>query len=38
MFDFYKNSLKDVIDNNIHNRLPSKNNFLQLLKLNTLVL
>lgn len=30
MFDFYKNSLKDIIDSNINDKIPGKNNFLQL--------
>lgn len=28
IFNFYKNNIKDVIDNNINNKLSSKNNFL----------
>lgn len=29
MFDSYKNSLKDVIDSNINDEIPSKNNSLK---------
>lgn len=32
IFDLYKDSLKDVIDSNIDDRIPDKNNSLQLLK------
>lgn len=36
VFDTYRNSLKDIIDNNIDNSIPGRNNFLWLLKLNAL--
>lgn len=34
MLDLYKNNLEDIINSNIDNRLPSRNNDLQLLKLS----
>lgn len=34
VFDSYKDNLEDMIDNNIDNRVPSKNNFLWPLKLS----
>lgn len=36
MFDLYKDSLEDIMDSNIDNRIFGKNNFLQLLKLSIL--
>lgn len=32
MLDLYKDNLEDIIDSNIDNKLPGKNNDLQLLK------
>lgn len=37
IFDFYKNSLVNIIDSNIDNRIPSKNNLLKLSKPSILV-
>lgn len=34
VFDFYKVSLENVMDSNINNRVPSRNNSLQLSKLS----
>lgn len=33
MFDLYKDSLENIIDNNIDNKVSGRNNLLQLLKL-----
>lgn len=37
VFNFYKNSLEDIIDSNIDKKVSSKNNFLQPLKSIALV-
>lgn len=36
MFNFYRNNIEDIIDNNINNKIFDKNNLLQLSKLSVL--
>lgn len=35
VFDLYRDNVKDVIDTDINDALPSRNNYLQLLKPST---